>query len=265
VTEEKLIEGLPAHWARVVSVDGEWAEISQESVEAIESGVSGENLAYVIYTSGSTGQPKGVLVTHSALVNFTRCAVDHFGLDASDRLLQFLSPSFDAFGEELYPTLCSGATLVMHRHPAELSLRELLDFCELHAVTALHIPPVYIKQMLKELSPGGRRLPAGVKLLITGGESVTGETIRKLQEAGGERMRILHVYGPSETTITATQWEVGAVEGTGRVAIGRPLWNVQVYVVDGEEELVAVGVTGEWYIGGAGVARGYEGDARQTA
>ena len=249
----------------VVSVDGEWAEIAQESVAAIESGVSGENLAYVIYTSGSTGQPKGVLVTHAALVNFTHWAIHHFGLDASDRLLQFLSPSFDAFGEELYPTLCSGATLVMHRHPTELSPRELLDFCELHAVTALHIPPVYIKQMLKELSPGGRRLPERVKLLITGGESVTGETIRKLREAGGERVRILHVYGPSETTITATQWEVGAVEGTGRAAIGRPLWNVQVYVVDAEEELAAVGVTGELYIGGAGVARGYEGDARQTA
>jgi len=249
----------------VVSVNGEWAEIGQESVAAIASSVSGENLAYVIYTSGSTGQPKGVLVTHAALVNFTQCAVHHFGLDASDRLLQFLSPSFDAFGEELYPTLCSGATLLMHRHPTELSPRELLDFCELHAITALHFVTVYTTLLADELSPGGRRLPERVKLLISGGESLTGETVRRLREAGGESVRILHVYGPTETTITATQWEVGEVGGTGRVAIGQPLWNVQVYVVDGEEELVAVGVTGELYIGGAGVARGYEGDARQTA
>jgi len=251
--------------ARVVNVDGEWSEIEQESTAPIESGVSGGNLAYVIYTSGSTGQPKGVLVTHSALVNFTLCAAHHFGLDSSDRLLQFLSPSFDAFGEELYPTLCSGATLVMHLHPTELSPHALLDFCEQHGVTALHIPPVYINQMLKEMAQSGRRLPEQIKLLITGGESVTSETVRQFREAGGERARILHVYGPSETTVTATLWEAGEGEVGGRVAIGRPLWNVQVYVVDQDEELVPVGATGELYIGGAGVARGYEREAAQTA
>ena len=110
--------------------------------------------------------------------------------------------------------------------------------------------------MLKELSPGGRWLPSRMKLLITGGESVTGRAIRKLREGGGERMRILHVYGPSETTITATQWEVGAVEGTGRVAIGRPLWNVQVYVLDQDERVSGGRRDGQVVIGGAEVARG---------
>jgi amino acid adenylation domain-containing protein len=250
---------------QVLNLDREWSEIERESVAEIKSGVSGENLAYVLYTSGSTGQPKGVLVTHSALANFTLAVTHHFGLDSSDRLLLYLSPSFDAFGEELYPTLCSGATLVIHPNPTKLSLDEHLDLCERQGVTSLHQAVTYTAFLAEELARSGRRFPKQIKLLIVGGESITAETVRRFREVGGERVRILHVYGPSETTVTTTIWEVGEPEEAGREPIGLPLWNVQVYVVDQDEELAPMGVVGELYIGGAGVALGYEKDAGQTA
>jgi amino acid adenylation domain-containing protein len=266
VTEEELVEELPAHWAQVVSIDGEWERIAEENGEGIESGAEGENLAYIIYTSGSTGQPKGILVSHASLVNYTLAAIDIYGIDSTHRLLQFLSPSFDAFAEELYPTLCSGAALVMHRRPNELAPLELIDFCQQQSVTSLHIPPAYLNQMCEELARTGRSVPEQVKLLITGGESLTGEVVQKWRKVGGEQARLLHAYGPSEATVTATVHEVqSAEERPGRVSIGRALGNVEVYVVDGEGGLAAIGAVGELYIGGMGVARGYEGKAEQTA
>jgi amino acid adenylation domain-containing protein len=266
LTRQSQLEVLPQNSARVVSLDNEAERIAEESGEGIESGVTGENLAYVIYTSGSTGQPKGVLVPHAALLNHALAAIDIYGIDSTHRLLQFLSPSFDAFAEELYPTLCSGAALVMHRRPNELAPLELIDFCQQQSVTSLHIPPAYLNQMCEELARTGRSVPEQVKLLITGGESLTGEVVQKWRKVGGEQARLLHAYGPSEATVTATVHEVqSAEERPGRVSIGRALGNVEVYVVDGEGGLAAIGAVGELYIGGMGVARGYEGKAEQTA
>ncbi|MEU8827138.1 non-ribosomal peptide synthase/polyketide synthase [Streptomyces sp. NPDC048636] len=207
-----------------------------------------EHPAYVIYTSGSTGVPKGVLVAHAGLGNFSAAAAEHYAVRPGDRVLQFSSPSFDASVLELCSSLLAGAALVV---PPEGPLlgAELSTVLREHAVTHALIPPAALATVPAEEVRRG--LP-GLRTLIVGAEACPAGLV----DLWAPGRRLVNSYGPTEATVVAT-W-TGALEaGSGTPPIGRPLPNTRVYVLDGAMRPVPVGSTGELYLTGVGVARGY--------
>ena len=264
LTQAGTREQLPMPAEMVICVDADAAQWAGQSTENPASGLHPDNLAYVMYTSGSTGVPKGVMITHRALVNHTCSAIAAYGLSTSDRLLQFASLSINTSAEEIYPTLSCGATLVLRRGRLVQEPLRFLSECADAGITVLDLPTAYWHELASELLMAEIALPESIRLVIVGGE--------KLQrEATGEwlpeRVKLVNSYGPAETTIVATRYEVNRREAGSdiEIPIGKAIANVQLYVLDREMQLVPVGVAGELYIGGVGVARGYWRRADLTA
>ncbi len=231
-------------------------------------GPSPEDLAYVIYTSGSTGQPKGVEIEHGGLVNHAQEIARRLDLGPGDRLLQYLSLSFDAAAEEIFPALISGAALHLHSTPSELSGRSLLDWSRAAGVNVLHIPPPVWLSLLDEVSAHGAGAALHLKAIMSGGDSIRRADVAKWQDATGGAIRFLFAYGITEATITSTLHEANGhtpLTASGRLPIGRPLANTCAYVLDEFSRPVPAGAPGELYVGGAGVARGYLNRAALTA
>ncbi|HIQ21351.1 MAG TPA: amino acid adenylation domain-containing protein, partial [Planctomycetes bacterium] len=267
VTHNGLDDPLPTDGIRVIRVERDRASIDAQPAVAPEVKLSPDELAYVIYTSGSTGEPKGVEVPHRGLVNHALDFARRCQLGRGDRVLQYLSPSFDASAEEIYPTLASGAAVVLHPAPGELGTEELLEFTRRQAVNVLHVPaPVWsgITDRVAEDPP----LADHLKVVVTGGETLPVPTLRRWVELVGHRVRFLYCYGVTEATITTTIYEPPRClppGDQGRVPIGRPIANHRVYVLDDHLQPVPVGVCGELFIGGVGVARGYRNRPELTA
>ncbi len=225
-----------------------------------EGGQGGEGSAYVIYTSGSTGRPKGVVALDTGLATFSLAMASSLGLGPGDRFLQFASPSFDASAVQIFPTLLSGATLVLHPDPTALSPAELLAFCEEQAVTVLDLPGALWRQMVQELAGGAASRPP-VRAWLTGGESLSLDALRQWAGAVDADSLFLSSYGPTEATITTTVFtlaahEVAALSVLG-APLGRPLGGAEVYLLDAALQPVPAGVTGGLYVGGTGLTRGY--------
>ncbi|MGH3825003.1 MAG: amino acid adenylation domain-containing protein, partial [Pseudonocardiaceae bacterium] len=199
------------------------------------------------YTSGSTGRPKGVVVTHAGLAGFAAAEAEHFQVGPGDRVLQFASPSFDASVLELCLLLPAGAALVV-APPGPMLGEELAEVLERHHVTHALIPPVALATVPEEIAATG--LPE-FRTVIVGGEACTEELVTRW--APGRRM--INAYGPTESTVVAT-WS-DALSPGGAPPIGRPIANTRTYVLDGQLRPVPVGVPGELYLAGAGLARGY--------
>lgn len=205
--------------------------------------LSVEHPAYVIYTSGSTGRPKGVAVSHVGMASFAAAEIDHFEVRPGDRILQFSSPSFDASVLELCMSLPAGATLVVP--PRGPLLGEVLgDVLARQQITHSLIPPVALATVPDIELPRFRSL-------IVGGDACTAELVDRW--APGRQM--VNAYGPTESTVVST-WSESLVPG-GIPPIGRPIWNTRVYVLDEGLRPVPVGVPGELYVAGRGLARGY--------
>ncbi|WP_444546333.1 non-ribosomal peptide synthase/polyketide synthase [Archangium lansingense] len=250
-----------------------WLEVEEasrpvEGAPELKVKVPAEAGAYVLYTSGSTGKPKGVVVQHRSLVNFVRAAWDAFPVEPGDRVLQFASVSWDTSAEEVYPCLTRGGTLVL-RTPEMLDVPEaFLEKCEAAGVTQLNLPTAFWHEVVASLEEGKGKLPAGLKWVVIGGERAVPERVAQWRRRVGNAVPLLNTYGLTEVTAVATAVELttSQPEEAGReVAIGRPLKNVRVYVLDGEMEVVPEGVVGELYVGGEGLARGYLGRAELTA
>ncbi|WP_218053903.1 non-ribosomal peptide synthetase [Streptomyces rhizosphaericus] len=207
-----------------------------------------EHPAYVIYTSGSTGVPKGVLVPHAGLGNFSAATAAHYRVRPGDRVLQFSSPSFDASVLELCSSLLAGAALVV---PPEGPLlgAELAAVLRERRVTHALIPPAALATVPPEELHDG--LP-DFRTLIVGAEACPADLVDLW--APGRRM--VNSYGPTEATVVAS-WTDALTAGTGAPPIGRPLPNTRTFVLDEAARQVPVGVTGELCISGAGLARGY--------
>ncbi|MFJ3928601.1 amino acid adenylation domain-containing protein, partial [Streptomyces sp. NPDC090022] len=207
--------------------------------------------AYVIYTSGSTGRPKGVLVTHAGVASMTAGHSGLLGVGAGHRVGQFASVGFDAFAWEWFMALLTGATLVVIPQEKRAGA-DLAQFLADQAVTHVTLPPAVLATL--DESTVGKDL-----VLVTAGEALPPEALARW--ARGRRM--FNAYGPAETTVDATLWRCAA--GAGEVAIGGPVVNTRVFVLDEFLSPVPVGVSGELYVAGAGLARGYVGRPGLTA
>ncbi|HET7463045.1 MAG TPA: amino acid adenylation domain-containing protein, partial [Longimicrobium sp.] len=227
-----------------------WA--SRPETNPARGGLTPEHPAYVIYTSGSTGRPKGVLVPHRGLCNVAIAQQRVFGLGPDDRVLQFASLSFDAAVFELVMPLASGAALCVAPREELLPGPGLLALLRRHAVTTVILPPSTLAALPVE------DLPA-LRTITTAGEALPAELVGRW----GARHRLWNLYGPTEATIWSTAAE--CADPARKPDIGAPIANVRACVLDAALEPLPVGVPGELYVGGAGVARGYLGRPALTA
>ncbi|HEY0022714.1 MAG TPA: amino acid adenylation domain-containing protein [Longimicrobium sp.] len=252
VTQESLRAALPAgDGVAVVSVDADGARIAAEFAENAERGARPDQLAYVIYTSGSTGTPKGVMVPHRGVPNLAYAQARRFDIDGTSRVLQFASFSFDAAVAEVFDTLLAGATLVMAPREALLPGEGLIETLRRGRVTVATLPPPVLAILLPDDLPE-------LRTVVSAGEAVDAATV---QRWSGGRV-FVNAYGPTEVTVCATS---ARCEDERVPAIGRPLENVRVYVLDAAGAPAPVGIPGELYVGGVGVARGYLGRPGLTA
>ncbi|MFE9450989.1 non-ribosomal peptide synthase/polyketide synthase [Streptomyces sp. NPDC006739] len=211
--------------------------------------------AYVIYTSGSTGTPKGVVVTHRGLAGFAASAAAQYAAGPGDRVLQFASPSFDASVLELCVSLLSGATLVTGEEGPLVGER-LAEVLAGRRISHTLIPPA----ALATVDPATAGALPGLRTLIVGAEACPADLV----ETWAPGRRMINSYGPTEATVVAT-WTGPLTPGTGAPPIGHPAGATRVYVLDAALRPVPPGVTGELYVAGPGLARGYLGRPGLTA
>ncbi|MDQ2902118.1 MAG: amino acid adenylation domain-containing protein [Chloroflexota bacterium] len=259
VTQTDLQAHLPAQQISVVCLDSSTELLTQYAAENFDCGLRPENGAYVIYTSGSTGKPKGVLIPHRAVVNHNLAVIQRYGLQPTDRVLQFASISFDVAVEELFSAWLSGATVVFKPRDLSPSFQDFLRFVEQEHLTVLNLPAPYWHEWVAELPRLVEPVPASLRLLIIGSDKALPERLATWYRYAGTRVQLYNAYGPTEATITTTVYEPDmAAPPTGSsLPIGRPVANAQVYILDTRLQPVPPGVAGELYIGGAGLARGY--------
>ncbi len=245
----------------LVCLDTDWAVIAQEPTENPTSEVTPDNLAYVMYTSGSTGTPKGVMIEHHSLVWYAKTAADQYSLTANDRVLQFASISFDISVEEIYPCLTCGATLVLRTEEMSGAVPDFLEACQQWGITTLFLPTAFWHELATGLANEPWRLPTSLRLVSFGGEKVLPERVAAWRQAIGNRVQLMNGYGPTETTVVATLCQLtetaGATTTWQASSIGRVIPGAQVYILDQNLQPVPIGIPGELYIGGEGVARGY--------
>ncbi|HEU4507795.1 MAG TPA: amino acid adenylation domain-containing protein [Pyrinomonadaceae bacterium] len=261
LTKQGFAGNLPPVEARVICVDTEAATIAQQEEINPEFSMDVENLAYLIYTSGSTGQPKAVAVEHRSLVNQVTFVQAEFGLTPGDRMLQFASLSFDMSAEEIFPTLTTGATLVLRANEVLPTAATFLRTCGEQGITVLDLPTAYWNELALTASTDDWEAADPLRLVVLGGERAHPEAVRQFSARVGPKVVLKNGYGPTETTILATSATlVPREEGEPEhweAPIGRPINNTTAYVLDQQLQLVPIGVAGELYLGGTGVARGY--------
>ncbi len=248
LTQQRLREMLSAYAVPSICLDDDWTRIASESEENPAVNIGPGNLAYVIYTSGSTGRPKGVQISHSALTNFLSSMRERPGLSASDVLLAVTTLSFDIAGLELYLPLIVGARLVIARREEVIDGVALVQLINQSRATVMQATPATWRLLIEAGWNGDERLR-----ILCGGEALTRQLADQLLERCAE---LWNMYGPTETTIWSTIEHISSRAGT--IVIGKPIANTQVYLLDKNFRPVPLGVDGELYIGGAGLARGYE-------
>ncbi|HWX43329.1 MAG TPA: amino acid adenylation domain-containing protein, partial [Blastocatellia bacterium] len=237
-------------WESVL-LDADSQIIEAQPDDNPSSFVDSEMLAYAIYTSGSTGQPKGISIPHRA-VNRLVLNTNYVQLGPSDRVLQASNSSFDAATFEIWGPLLNGGCVVHIAKKDILSPRSVAVVLREQQITAMFLTTALFNQVAREMPDAFS--PVGAVLF--GGEQVDPKWPRLVIDKGGPR-RLLHVYGPTETTTFSTWSPVEDVYGNGVVPIGKPISNTTAYVLTADLNLVPIGTTGELYIGGPGLARGY--------
>ena len=252
VTRRALLPGLPPHDAEVICVDDE--EPAQES-PAGWRGPDATSLAYVLYTSGSTGKPKGVEIPHRALVNFLCSMAREPGFRAGGVLLALTTLSFDIAGLELWLPLLTGGTVALAGREEAADGAKLTAALARSKATALQATP----STWRVLFASGWQGDPALRVLV-GGEALPVDLAAQL---AGSCAEAWNLYGPTETTIWSAIWRIP--RGTGAVRIGRPIANTQLHVLDDQRRRLPLGVTGELWIGGEGLARGYHGRPELTA
>ena len=253
VTEQRWLERLGAEaLPQVITLENEAEQISKESQSNVANETDAQNLAYVIYTSGSTGLAKGIAVVHRAVIRLL-FGTNYIDLQASDRIAQLSSPSFDAATFEIWGALLHGAQLVIFSKDLFLSPREFAEKIAAEGVTTIFLTTALFNQFAR-IAPNAF---ASLHHVLFGGEAVDPGCVKEVLKHGPPR-RLLHVYGPTESTTFASWYLIQDVpDEATNVPIGGPLSNTELYVLDSDLEPVVNGARGELYIGGDGLARSY--------
>lgn len=262
LTQEKLTNKLQFVSQNPIKLDTDWKIINQESKENIISQVSSSNLVYVIYTSGSTGKPKGVKMNHQPMVNLIEWQINQKDFNPQLKTLQFAPISFDVSFQEIFSTLCSNGTLILITEEERKDFNQLPLFLEKQSIERLFLPFIALEKLSeiivnqpKELTKLQEVITAGEQLKIT-------PSIEKMRE---KCQVIYNQYGPTETHVVSQFKLVKNKKSTYLPPIGSPISNSKIYILDSNLQPTPCCVSGEIYIGGDGLARGYLNQPELTA
>ncbi|GAC1398976.1 MAG: hypothetical protein NVSMB49_08120 [Ktedonobacteraceae bacterium] len=250
LTQTHLVDQLPREDVKLICLDADWHMPEQE--ENPVSSVQPDNLAYMIYTSGSTGRPKGVMNIHRGACNRLHSIQQAHSLTTEDRVLQKTPFSFDVSVWEFFWPLFTGATLVIAKPGGHQDPAYLASLIAEQKITALHFVPSMLQAFLLEPR---RQQCNSLKQVFCGGEALSYELQERFFSCFDAQL--YNFYGPTEASIDVTYWHCRHESEQRVVPIGRPIANTQIYILDQAMHPVPVGVPGELYVGGVGVARGY--------
>lgn len=269
VTLERLEELAGRSGTEVLVLDRRGGGNEEDGAERLPSAPLARSLAYAVYTSGSTGGPKGVMVTHADLGTRALDMARRFGLEPGDRQLQFVSPSFDVFAEEVFAAWAGGAAVVTLPDAPAIPPAEVLRLCARAGVTKVNLPASYWHYLVDEIVEAGLELPASLRIQVVGAEAPSAEKLGRWWPLTPPTLRTFNAYGPTEATIMTTLHEIpeppDPERGFQRIPIGGPLPGTTCHVLDADLRPAPVGVPGELCIGGRGVGRGYLGRPALTA
>ncbi|HEV7398617.1 MAG TPA: amino acid adenylation domain-containing protein [Pyrinomonadaceae bacterium] len=261
LTQGRLWRETQQEIEHVLLLDEEWEKVARESAEPVESGVGPEHLAYVIYTSGSTGTPKGAMNTHGGICNRLCWMQEAYQLEADDRVLQKTPFSFDVSVWEFFWPLLTASRLVLARPSGHLDNAYLIELIKMQQITTLHFVPSLLPAFLEEAQV---QSCDSLRRVICSGEALSIGLQRRFF-ARLENCELHNLYGPTEAAVDVTYWQCQAADESRSVPIGKPIANLQTYVLDGRGQPVPVGVVGELHLGGVGLGRGYLGRPELTA
>jgi amino acid adenylation domain-containing protein len=245
-----------------VLLDDEAPTMASYDETPVSSHVRADNLAYLIYTSGSTGRPKGVAVEHRQLVNYVEGVLDRLALGEEASFALVSTVAADLGHTAVFGALCSGRTLHVVSSEQAFDPDGMADYMHRHRVDALKIVPSHLRALLDAAQP---QHVVPKSCLILGGEALNWDVIDQVRALAPDCTIINH-YGPTETTVGVVAYHVAPDSSRGHIVpIGRPLVGSQTYILDRYLEPVPIGIPGELYIGGRGVARGYAGHPELTA
>jgi len=252
LTQQRLLEIIPSHSGKVVCLDTNWQEIGKEISENSVSNVCADNLAYVIYTSGSTGKPKGTLIPHRGLVNYLTWCTKAYSVEQGEGSPVHSSISFDMTITGLFSPLLVGRKVELLLEDKGIEnlasvVRNKFNF------SLIKITPAQLELLTHQLLP--QEAAGKTRAFIIGGENLLAESIAFWQENAPDTM-LINEYGPTETVVGCCIYQAKDKQ-SGAVPIGHAIANTQLYILDRYLHPVPVGIAGELYIGGAGVARGY--------
>ncbi|WP_226889236.1 non-ribosomal peptide synthetase [Nostoc sp. MG11] len=254
LTTQQLVKSLATHGIQVVCLDSDWEIITQNSQENLFCNATPDNLIYTIYTSGSTGQPKGVMIPHRGIYNQLEWRQTTFKLTSADKVLQTISFSFDPSVWQIFWPLCFGAQLIMARPGGHQDTAYLVKLITEQQITVIGLVPSILRVLLDEQ---GIENCQSLKHITCGGEALPVELIERFFTKLNLDNVLYNCYGPTEASIDATFWRCQRGNNYIIAPIGCPITNTQIYILDEDLQPVPVGESGELYIGGAGLARGY--------
>ena len=258
LTQAGLAAQLPAHHAQTVCLDSDWPAIAQSPVTNPQLPITPDNLAYVIYTSGTTGKPKGTMIEHRNLVNAYLAWEEAYQLRAMKTHLQMANFAFDVFSGDFVRALCSGGTLVLCPRDYLLAPEKLYALLTQEKIECAEFVPAVLRPLIEYLEKAQQNL-AFMRNLICGSDIwYMGEYKNCLKYCGPDT-RLIDSFGLTEATIDSSYFEKceSPLSDERAVPIGRPFANTQLYILDKHLQPLPIGVTGDLYVGGAGLARGY--------
>ncbi len=265
LTQQKLVAGLPAHQAQTVCLDSGWEAIASEGDENPAVNTTNLDLAYIIYTSGSTGRPKGVMINHLGAANTIADMNGRYEVGADDRVLALSSLSFDLSVYDVLGTLAAGAAIVIPNPSASPDPSHWLDLIVNEQVTIWNSAPALMEMFIEYVSGREVILPEALRLVLMSGDWIP----VKLPDQIRSHARHVHVHslgGATEASIWSITFPVKEVDPLWKsIPYGRPMVNQSFYVLDASLQPAPVGVVGELYIGGIGVALGYHNRQELTA
>jgi amino acid adenylation domain-containing protein len=251
LTQQALQSKLATHSTRVICLDTDWEIITQQNPENPPKQITPNDLAYIIYTSGSTGKPKGVQITHSNLVHSTTARINYYQGPISCFLL-LSSFAFDSSVAGIFWTICTGGTLLLPQAGLQLEIAKLIELISQHHVSHLLSLPSLYTLILQQAKPEQLE---NLHTIIVAGESCSPELL-KIHQEYLPAAALFNEYGPTEATVWSSVYHYQSLEPT-TVPIGKAITNTQIYILDPNLRPVPIGVHGEIYIGGEGIALGY--------